>query len=259
MDYESDLRSACSLSWNKVSRLLESTVQGIIGRTIKLHAWAEDTDYWGVMTKDTRLSLEELAQLLGAVNAPEYVKSIIWPEEGTQSTNSFGMELGSLLLRKGLKAEWSHEHIMPCELWLLGFADNVTHPYTQSGLLKKAYDGELMTMHEVLSYLKENGATDRSLSDIREQHCTRFGNELCWRYPITDGIHMGTFILCVREGFLSLPFNSADEEVYEILVLQDAALCDTVTIKQLLSDWNRFSYDLADALETMRISLELPF
>ena len=71
-------------------------------------------------------------------------------------------------------------------------------------------------------YLKDNGSTDCTLSDIRLRYYAAYGNELCWRYPISDGIHAGAFILVTKDGYLSLPYNSMDEDEYEILMLDDA-------------------------------------
>ena len=77
-----------------------------------------------------------------------------------------------------------------------------------------------------------------------------------WRYPICDGIHAGAFILATKDGYLSLPYNSMDEEDYEILVLDDAVFHDPASLTTFLSNWEDFSADLTDAMREMRRILE---
>lgn len=79
-----------------------------------------------------------------------------------------------------------------------------------------------------------------------------YQNELCWCYPITDELHLGTFLLLVKEGVLSLPFNEVDSVDYELFCLEDACLCDAASINLLIADWYRFDSDLRHAMEGMR-------
>ena len=95
-----------------------------------------------------------------------------------------------------------------------------------------------------------------SLEHDRLRYYAAHGNELCWRYPISDGIHAGAFILATKDGYLSLPYNSMDEEDYEILVLDDAVFHDLASLTTFLSDWEDFSADLTDALREMCRILE---
>lgn len=90
----------------------------------------------------------------------------------------------------------------------------------------------------------------------RLRYYAAHGNELCWRYPICDGIHAGAFILATKDGYLSLPYNSMDEEDYEILVLDDAVFHDPASLTTFLSNWEDFSADLTDAMREMRRILE---
>jgi len=107
---------------------------------------------------------------------------------------------------------------------------------------------KLLSKQELLQYLEENGRNDRVLADIRERYFFDFGNELIWRYPISDQLHMGTFIVLVKEGFLSLPFDLIDDRDYEILELQDIAMFDLESIQYFIDDWQRFSDDLMEAM-----------
>ena len=110
---------------------------------------------------------------------------------------------------------------------------------------------KLLSKDELLKILHDNGEHDRGLSHVRERYQAEFGNELIWRYPITDGMHMGTFIVVIKEGFISLPFDEADSENYEVLVLDDAAMFDDDAMDVFITDWRSFSEDLLSAMFDM--------
>jgi len=110
---------------------------------------------------------------------------------------------------------------------------------------------DLMSKDELIAYLRENGESDRALASIRNQRYEKYGNELIWRYPISDGIHLGTFIVPVKEGFISLPFNVVDATDYELLELDDAAFFDEDAMQTFINDWRSFSYDLITAMIDM--------
>lgn len=239
------------VSWNDITALLEDQVKQLLGRAVTLHVWAEDYYYWGVEAKESKFTLAELYSLLDEVSAtPEDCRDAI-PTEGETETRSAGMGLGRRLLMRALEAEWQRESIEEDGLWLIGVTNDALNPYSRSGLLRQINQEKLMSMKDVLAMLKENGSTDRALSYIRERYMKDFGNELCWRYPISDGMHMGTFILVVEEGYLSIPYDSADEEDYEILIPEDAALHDVDSLTVFLQDWKSFADDLTNAMHEM--------
>ena len=106
----------------------------------------------------------------------------------------------------------------------------------------------MKTAHTVEEYR----ACGRALMDICEEYLEKYQNELCWCYPTTDELHLGTFLLLVKEGVLSLPFNEVDSVDYELFCLEDACLCDAASINLLIADWYRFDSDLRHAMEGMR-------
>ncbi len=110
---------------------------------------------------------------------------------------------------------------------------------------------KLITKDELLAHLRENGESDRALAGVRERYQNEFGNELIWRYPISDGKHMGTFIVTVREGFISLPYDAIDREDYELLELDYAAMFDADAMRVFIDDWQSFSDDLISAMTDM--------
>jgi len=110
---------------------------------------------------------------------------------------------------------------------------------------------KLLSKSEVLECLRENGEDDRALAHIRDYYNNIFGNELTWRYPISDGKFLGTFIIIIKEGFLSLPYDSVEREDGELLELSGAALFDKDAIQCFIDDWRLFSEDLLNAMSDM--------
>jgi hypothetical protein len=115
---------------------------------------------------------------------------------------------------------------------------------------------KLMSKDELIAFLYENGESDRALAHIRERNQEMCGNELIWRYPISDGMHMGTFIIAVQEGFISIPYDVIDKEDYEMLELEDTSMFDDEAFEYFISDWNLFSDDLLQAMTDMRQALQ---
>jgi hypothetical protein len=110
---------------------------------------------------------------------------------------------------------------------------------------------KLYSKDELLTHLKENGESDKALSSVRDAYQEAFGNELMWRYPISDGLHAGTMIVTVKEGFISLPFNCMDETEYEFFELDRAAMFNEDALQCFITDWKDFSDDLLGALNDM--------
>ena len=52
---------------------------------------------------------------------------------------------------------------------------------------------ELRSRHELMAYFNENGPTHSALMDFCEEYRGKYGNELCWRYPISGPAEGGHF------------------------------------------------------------------
>lgn len=112
---------------------------------------------------------------------------------------------------------------------------------------------ELRGRQELLDYFNEHGPTHSALMDFCEEYQEKYGNELCWPYPISDGKHLGTFFVLVREGILSLPYDDADKVDYELFCLDDATLFeDYADMEIFMEDWKLFHNDLLEAMTAMR-------
>ena len=107
---------------------------------------------------------------------------------------------------------------------------------------------KLYSLDSLIEHLKENGESDRALSSVREFNLDNFGNELMWRYPISDGLHAGVVIAAVKEGFASLPYHIIDRDEYEIFELENVKLFDEDAVQYFIDDWKLFSDDLLSVL-----------
>ena len=110
---------------------------------------------------------------------------------------------------------------------------------------------KLYTLGALIEHLKENGESDSALSSVREYYFEAFGNELIWRYPISDGMHAGAVIVPVKEGFASLPYHIIDRDEYEIFELEHIKLFDEDALQHFIDDWKMFSDDLLTVLNEM--------
>ena len=115
---------------------------------------------------------------------------------------------------------------------------------------------ELKSCRNLLDYFQENGPTHTALMDFCEEYREKYGNELCWPYPISEGKHLGTFLVLVREGVLSLPYDDADKVDYELFCIDDIRLFqDYADMEIFMDDWKLFHDDLMAAMEAMKTYL----
>ena len=111
---------------------------------------------------------------------------------------------------------------------------------------------KLLTMQDILDEL-EDDPTDRQLGHIREKYDSSFGKDIIWRYPISDGYHMGTCIIPVKEGFMSLPYDEAVKEDYEIYIPEDASLFkEPEDFDFFIDDYESYSRALLNILSDAR-------
>lgn len=110
---------------------------------------------------------------------------------------------------------------------------------------------KLFAKAELLKFLEENGEDNRALTKVRKRYLVDFGDELVWYYPISDGVHKGTFIVFVQEGFISIPFDIVDAVDYEILELKQTAMFNADTMQHLINEWIPFSDNLVAAMKDM--------
>ena len=111
---------------------------------------------------------------------------------------------------------------------------------------------KLYTRQEVLDTLSKSGATYSAFSKISEHYEAEFGNNLIWRYPITVGEAIGTVIIPVQEGFLSIAYDSIRSDIYEIYDLRNEHLLSSHDIELMREAWMEYSKGLMNALLDMQ-------
>lgn len=111
---------------------------------------------------------------------------------------------------------------------------------------------KLMTKKEVLAFLNENGENEPSLALISDRYETDFGINVVWKYPLSDDMHSGAFIVPVREGFLWVPFDEVDNEYYEILLTDEVSLLDAECCAHFQDTLRKYTDDLCTVLEALR-------
>lgn len=115
---------------------------------------------------------------------------------------------------------------------------------------------ELKPAVDVFRYFNAHGYNHYALMDFTEDYLNTYHNPLFWRYTISDGNHLGFFLLLIREGFLYLPYDEADKEHGEIFLAKECKTYDTNEdltniaddLELLIYDWKTNTEDLIQAL-----------
>jgi hypothetical protein len=115
---------------------------------------------------------------------------------------------------------------------------------------------QLKSRQELIDHLRENESTHTSFMEFVKDYQNQYGNELNWHYPISDGKHLGTYLVLVREGVLSLPYDDVTSVDYELFSAEDAAMFDAEAIQIFIEDWDSFAQDLRQAMHNMMIYLQ---
>lgn len=254
-----ELHPAQKLTWLEAAKLVQNLVEDVLHKEISCKMSLEDDNYWTLYSDTYKFSLQELEQLLRSVPATKTTWEETIPQEGTDSS-SVGMELSRLLLKQALHGDWIQEHCTEEAIWLLDFHSCVSEsPVTPTLRLPgvRVALKDLKSRIDLLTYLEKHGPTHTSLMEFCEEYQETYHNDLCWPYPISDGVHMGTFLVPVKEGILSLPYDRVEYEDYEVFIPEDACLCDANALQIFLEDWNSFSTELSQALENMAWTLRL--
>ena len=245
--------TALRLEWSEVGPIASKAIADIIGRSITCKKKRDDETYWEIRFVDYQMPLSEKFKILERIGvAKEQQREY----ESTIATSLF-MEASKKLLRYALKIEYAEEIISPCYLWLVGVKEkDEVHPLLlELGNLSLNLE-EVKSKQELISYLMEHGPNHSSLMDFCEEYRDRYGNELCWSYPISDGKHLGTFIVLVKEGILSLPYDDADKDDYELFCMEDITFFDFDSISYFIDDWHLFDQDLLQAMYAIKHYLQ---
>lgn len=235
------------LSWELVSDFVSEEVSSILGQSICCVATSDDLDFWAIKFCNYEMSLSELMKLLDEVQADKEMMRESIPTDSNR-VKSLGMLLSTRLLQRRLGYKWERVIAEDDALWVVGCS--ATNAFG-IGNRRISFD-QLKSKDELMNWLVENGATHTELMDFCEDYSNEYQNELCWHYPISDGKHLGTFLVLVKEGILSLPYDEAVKEDYEVFTLEDACLFSkSRDMGDFISDWDSFSNDLRNTMLAM--------
>lgn len=240
-------KSCYLLPWPEVSEILTDEVEKHLGRHVPCWAKYEDESFW--CADQPVLPLHEACQIMQLSGFPAENWQGTLPDEGGNTVNGFGMELSEHLLHKGLGLAWMRQIIAPEGLWLVGVYVKMEHhpePVPINGMEVRFEN--LKSKDELFNFLNEVGCTHAALMEFCEDYKVRYGNDLCWPYPIAGNSCLGEYLVLVREGVLSLPYTGYSDNGNAVFDLAAAGLLQTKQVMQLAADWQIFSKDLLGAL-----------
>jgi len=247
-------KSCYFLSWPEVANIIAAETEKYLGHPVQCRVQYDDDTYWCM--DQPALPLHEACQIMYLSGFPAENWQDTLPDEGGTVTNGFGMELSEHLFRKNLDFAWERKFITSEGLWLVGVSPNhkgKVGPVTIGGA-EVNFD-ELKSEDELLNFLIENDCTHTDLMEFCEDYKKRYGNDLCWLYPIGDSSRLGECLVLVREGVLSLPYTFYLDIANLVFELSAASLLHSEQLVQLSKDWVLFSADLQHAMSDMEAYL----
>lgn len=251
------LQKTLKLSWDNVAAMIALELCNLIGCKAQCVAVSDDTDYW-CATVSGRMSAVEIAEILDRIKAPYETRIEAIPQD-SKDTKSLGMDLSTRLLKRRLGIDWEDYFFNEGGMYIVLPEDSEAPPSGNSFRFGENWIdmGSLKTRQELMDYLGENGATHASLMEFCEAYMEKYHNDLCWPYPISDGRHMGTFLVLVREGVLSLPYDDVEKEAGEIFILSDVSMFDYESMESFRDSWKSYSdcmlTSMSEMMEYLRI------
>lgn len=246
------------ITWASAAKLVSRIITEYVGHTVSCEAKADDPEYWSVKLCEYSMPMSEFYLVCEQVNATaEEIRKTL-PDDDWKFIRGFDMDLVNHILSIALSSKWENLYCAEEFLCLIGVtALRTADTDTRIVIGDLSLDMRaLKSCQELLNYLNDNGPTHTALMDFCEEYRNRYQNELCWAYPISDGRHLGTFLVLVREGILSLPYDDADKVDYELFCLDDVAMFDTEAMELFIHDWDAFDKDLRQAMSGMKDYLQ---
>lgn len=165
-------------------------------------------------------------------------------------------ELTKFVRRLRLASEIEHQMLASLDADVeLGTPNSDTDSIVQYMGLKLKKSG-LFGKDELLGMLDNFGALDSTLNKVRDTYTERFGNQLVWKYPISDDMQGGGAIVPVQEGFLFLPYHCVYEHGGARYQLSSAELLSTQDIQTLQNECRAYMEGLLDALGDMEYAVQ---
>lgn len=118
----------------------------------------------------------------------------------------------------------------------------------------------LLSQKQVRDVLSKKGMEDstdyHALEVIFDWEYEHFRRQLTWRYPISDGLYLGGYLIPVKEGMLYVPYHDVDRKEGEQLLVSEAKLMDAECCGLFAEDMQSYADGLCDALNDMKRELE---
>lgn len=236
------------LTWEEIDEIIRNTLYLILLKKIECESTNDDNDYWGVALTSYSLTMDELTKIYDFFGATDKEREEAFALDEGPMLNALGMRIASKMIRRKLLCKWEQEFATDEGLWLIGCT--MLHETDINGV-KIMFD-DLKSKKELFEFFNNNGPSHASLMDFCDEYRKKYRNELCWNYPISDGVHLGTFFVLVREGILCLPYDNADKIDYELFTIDECKMLDLESLEGLMTDWRRFSDDLYGTMRDFR-------
>lgn len=253
------LKNALRLNWSEISYYMSEFISEHLGREIVCNAIPEDDNYWDIAAVNTQFTRKELRLLLGLVYADDFIYHESLPKESDKSV-SLGMDLSEALLKIIISSTWHYRSIYEDGLWLIGIDEkSIKLPRINTTTLlidNCAVDTSmLMSKDMLMQKLKDSKGMYSDLSKICDKNFTRFGNELYWHFRLSDSDHLGYYLVLVKEGVLSIPYNCISQLDAE-LELKDAFMCSWNDMVDFQNNWHEYSQYTEKILDVLGNYLE---
>jgi len=110
---------------------------------------------------------------------------------------------------------------------------------------------KLMKTGEVVDYLRVHGENYSAFSDLRDIYEEAFGKDLVWNYQCCGDFFPGFYLMPVREGFLSIPYNEVEVDEFEQIVADNIELLSAEDLQFRLERYRAYAVEMMSAMEDM--------
>lgn len=239
------------LPWALVGDIVSAQLGNILGKEIKCKASLDDWDYWAVKFQKYRMPIDEIELVCRYVSATAQERKDAFPLDGETTVGSLGNDITTKLLSLGLGATWEKSFSDKQVLYLIGCE---ARECINIGKYLIYYD-MLKSKQELIDYFINHSPTERSLSEFCADYTERYQNSLYWHYPISDTVHLGAYVVLVKEGVLYVPYDDADKVSCELFCLDDIKLLDSNDVFDIERNFEDNARRFLDNIRVLRTYL----
>ena len=247
-------RNCYKLIWAEAAKIVEDEIFKIVGHPVLCSAQYVDDSYWGVKFEGRLLPLAELCKIMQALYSSKEEWEDALPDEWDEGIHDIDGRLAEKLIQRNLRLSCEHYLLEKDCLWLVDVKDS---PIPRKEIVSigntEICFAELKSKDELFNFFQEGSCDHKTLMEFCEDYKARYGNDLCWSYPIETYGNLGCYLVLVREGVLYLPIDQIDVEDYELFYLEEAELLNTDRLIELADEFRMFTNGLLTALNDMII------